>query len=223
MKKSVVPKVLISLLAIQAARGQITVNFNAPLASGVSAGFADSLGSTDNGLVYGLLIDTASDGFATEFGSGLTLTQGDLLTLATASGPSDDSLFISAGVSDTFLTSNTDGFSEADFVTRGGDGGVTGLTTVPNSVAGIPFAILWFDRSQAVDTTVAEGTQFGLLEDPSFVLPGEGNAETFSDIFLGVDPVRLANSGTFTLVPEPSALVMTLLSGVCFLGRRVRK
>ena len=222
MKKSVVPKVLISLLAIQAARGQITVSFNAPFSSGVSEGFADSLGSTENGLVYGLLIDTASDGFATEFGSGLTLTQGDLLTLATASGPSDDSLFISAGVSDTFLTSNTDGFSEGDFVTTGGDGGLIGVTA-PNSVAGLPFAILWFDRNQAVNTTVAEETQFGLLEDASFVLPGEGNTETFADIFLGVDPVRSANSGTFTLVPEPSALVMTLLSGVCFLGRRVRK
>ena len=211
-----------SMLVASSGQAQITVQFNQPFTSGggVSEGFADADGNVSNGLVYGILIDSAMDGFRSLYDSGFTLSAGNQVGLTSVGDMTDDTLWISIDGGDPNLTFSTGGLRE-DFANEivGGDGGL-GTIVVPNEFASLPFAILWFDDTQALDASVDDGVDFGLLEDGSFVLGGAGAIVNFGSFFQGEDDPRAADFGVFQTIPEPSAVMLSLLGGLALLRRR---
>lgn len=216
------PILFFSSLLLMSAGGTISIAFNAAFAGGVSESFADSSGTVRDDMVYGIVIDSDGDGFLAIYDSGFSLTQGSLITLTEDQGTAtDDQLLVSVGVND-YLTRDNSGFKEGDQLTTGGPGGIGGVTSIPDSAAGKDFAIIWFDFGQAIDTTVSDGVQFGLLTDASFVMGSPGFLHTYDTPFVGVDPVRPANFGTFTVIPEPSTTLLLGVLGSIGLVRRRR-
>lgn len=200
----------IAVAGTVASQAAVTATFNSAFAGGVSANFADAGGTVSNGLFYGILVDGAGNGFLTTYDEvvpalgpaagnvGLALTSGGLA--------SDDRLYFAQD-----LTSDTSLLLEGDFLTSGGNGGITGVAFdfAGDVGAGDVFGIVWFD-----------GISAGLLEDGSFVVPADGNVSTFDGPFVGADPVRSATGLTFG-VPEPSVALLGAL-GIFGLIRRRR-
>ncbi len=214
------------ILLAAPAHATLTLNFNAPFGGGISSNFADATGTVPTGgasLTYGILIDTASDGFLLDYNSDFNLAEGSLLDLTTGFGAAtDDQLFVSVGLNNQ--TTDLTGVPEGNPSFSGGPGALNGAI-LPDSVAGLPFAVIWFDAGQNVGANVPDGSTFGLLTDAGFqadyfVLPGPGNSNSYDAIFAGEDPVRSANDGVFTAIPEPSSLILLSLGGLGLLRRR---
>ncbi len=214
---------LIALASSSLATAQIFYDFNDPFNGGISEGLADSLGIPADGLVWGVLTGAPLGGVLTSYDSGFTLEAGSLIELSAGGVPTGHSLFISgAGTTASFLTSNTeiDNVFEGDFMTQGGVGGIGAIPDIPNILANQSFALIWLDRGQSVDSSVADGLSFGILEDASFVFSGVGSNTVNGVPFVGEDEPRAANFGVFQTIPEPSAVMLSLLGGLALLRRR---
>lgn len=217
---------LASIIASEAA----TLTFTNSGDGAYATGFGDASGNIASGLIWGIVVDTGSDGFSTAlWDSGFTYTAGNTtgITLqSTLGGNTNDVLYIN-GTLTSSLSSDQDG-------AIAGTGRVNSIVSAtygaaapagPVVVGGKAFAIVWFDRGIALGSVSADGQKFGLATSgtnasPAFILPAaDSDTSDFSSAFAGGDP---AKSATFTLgaVPEPSTVLLGAIGVFGLLRRR---
>ncbi|MFD2257818.1 PEP-CTERM sorting domain-containing protein [Luteolibacter algae] len=203
-----------SVIFASSAMATVTLQFIQPFSTtgGVTSNFADASGVAMNGLYWGVIVDTNNTGFGTTYDK-LTLSPSLVSTLSTGGTTGSNVLILS-----NTLTSNTSAFTEfsAQSVPQnpGGVGGIGSITTIElngsNGVStGDAFRIVWFDTS---------GNSAGFLDDSSFKIPTDSATFDYSAVFRGPDPVRAATG--ITMVPEPSALLLSALGVLGLLRRR---
>jgi len=206
-KKTAIYSIVLAAI-VGSASASVTLNFSAPPFD-FSGGFVGS-GGENSGLIYGVVIDTAGNGFLqNEYLPGFDVSNGQLLSAG--SGVTDDFLWLANGV--TNASPDPGGIISNVASIPIGDTG-TGVTTAP----GQSFALIWFDPNFEKDKPAPAGS-YGMLEDSGFTLPPDGTTGggyNSLPIFDG-NPIRKAN---YTLVPEPSTLLLGLLGFVGLLRRR---
>jgi len=206
-----------------AAQGAVTLQFSTT--SVYVGGFQNGAGNINGAsarMVWGVIVDGDGDGFdnvttTTNYASGFSLganANGTNLSLV-GGGVTDDRLYIASAV----MAQNT---SAVDGAAIGDNRILTFSNLVFGGTAGAAdtFRVVWFDvltLSPAV--TATDGLKFGMLSDPSFVLPNDGSTTPFSGNFVGADPSKPMNF--IVGVPEPSVTLLGAL-GVLGLIRRRR-
>jgi hypothetical protein len=213
------------LLAASSAFGTVTLTFNS--AGGALTNFTNASTSATSAFVWGIVIDTAGNGFSYNQANvrydsaGVTYTGSSLQSLnllvnGVAGGASDDVLFLSLNRMNIIGAAGADGAPEG--VNR-----VTGIASVPFGVSGIgvgdAFAVVWFDTTVTpAGGAVQGGTSFGAVTVPGFTIPADSATVSFGELFAGPDPAKSMN---FAIgVPEPSSMLLGLLGAVGLLRRR---
>jgi hypothetical protein len=219
MKHTIVAAALLAATSF-AAKGATLIFTNVGTGA-LATGFADAESNIASGLVWGVVVDTAGNGFATTaWDAGFTYSAnvGGIVLQNSAGGATDDVLFLH-----TALTSSRTG----DGATASSAVNSISTVTFTNGVqGGNAFGIIWFDRGIALNSASADGQKFGFITTglnpaPTFVLPaGAADATDYSAAFAGTDPTRAANL-TLGVIPEPSTALLGLL-GVLGLVRRRR-
>lgn len=178
-----------------------------------ASGFANNAGIATNGMRWGIVIDSSGNGFGA--GSYDVLDQTSNGFLSVGSLASDD-YYVTTGLSTNSATAT--GSDSA--VTAGAITQLTNILgpTFPTGVtAGDAFRIIWFDG------TPASGSYYGMMSDPTFVIPADGSTVSFANVFVGdSDPIKSASlqfPGA-SPVPEPSRL---MLLGLGFFGLFFRR
>jgi|GEM_PF-1585347 len=148
----------------------------------------NATGTASGGLTWGIVIDTAGNGF--------NALNGTHYFEISPPPPFGSGVFLRdhtyALTDDYFLRASSDTLA----VLLGNDGGTNGVASISVPYAGPinagdSFAIVWFSTPGSLAT--AAGQNYGLLWIPQFVLPPEGSGANFSQYFPGPDPVRLAD------------------------------
>jgi hypothetical protein len=218
------------IAGVQSASATVSLLFNGDSTSGLITGLANSSGTPVNGMRWGIVVSTTNGTFA---GTGANNYDTFLAGPATAGflnfgGSATDDYYIPGG-----FTLDTSTFSEGDFITPGGNGGIgndiagialtgdiAGLGLGAGITTGDTFALIWFpsNSSGASDT-------YGMLTNPGFVIPSNGFPEdSYLASFNGVDPARPATQ-TFAgagPVPEPSRMMLLGFGLVGLFFRRRR-
>jgi len=233
--------ILASVFAAASAHATITAQISLTTAgNGVLGGLQNSSG-TQGALVWGLVVDTAGDGFdgavgtnasnsysggfsyipTTTSGSytGATDTDGQILSVNGVA--SDDVLFLSINLMATTTNAN-DGAANLFRPTQ-----ITALTLGQNGVAtGKSFAVIWFDATSFGGTS-ADGQKYGMVTGPTgtpdaqtLVLPSDTSTTNYSKNFLGTETPRLASLTLGGAVPEPSTALLGMLGALGLLRRR---
>lgn len=191
-------KYITSMAAIMAAAilpASAAINFNfAGGAGGLDDGFLGESGQT-SGITYGLIFDTAGDGFDTSY-TGLTLSS-SISAAGVVMGGSDDDTFIYGGT------------TQANFL---GNSLLADVNGVDGTYETDSFRVIWFDSSISGGSTASAGNTYGLSSIDTAPLNGNTNPYDIS-------PVS-ANAGSLTFVPEPSAALLGAFGGLLLLRRR---
>ncbi len=218
---------ILSLLvgsSVFATAATVSINFTVPGSGVFSTGFVDG-GGTAGGLLWGIVADTAGDGFdgagANSYQAGITFQAGsasgwqvtgtdDLIWFADQSlvqgspdGPTVDTTAISGGGS------------------SGGPGGIVSLSSLIVDEAGTPdaevdYAIIWFDNGVNNTATATVGMNYFLQDAGALDLPAAGGVETHD-----LDATSVI-SRQFVAIPEPSSIALLGLAGLTAIGRRKR-
>lgn len=224
--KTLIATLLITVPALNAA----TLSF------GTSTVFASNWGSPDGPnrqLVWGVVVDTAGDGFAAgSYLSGINYATG-YQRLSTSAGLTDDVLVIhTAGNIMSLTTAANDGGTPigtnriGSTVVNFGNYGPVGDTVAIG--ASNPFAIIWFNKT-ALGGTAADGDDYGLftIQAPSptttnsLVLPtANSGAPSFAPLFAGNDALRPMGFEFASAIPEPSTMLLGALGALGLLRRR---
>jgi hypothetical protein len=212
------------LLSAGSAMATVTLQFSQTNVARAT-GFGDRNGVAQNGMAWGIIVDSAGNGFAGAsvsttydlFSSGTTSGSGIQLTVG---GVQTDDYY----VSNASTTLNLTPTGSAGGTDPGGAGGITSLasifSTYPSGVAaGDAFSIIWFDTSPN-----ANGTYYGMMADASFTLPPDGNTTSYASVFAGTtaDPVKTAQFQFGVAIPEPSRALLAGFGLLGFLMRRRR-
>ncbi|MEO5915290.1 MAG: PEP-CTERM sorting domain-containing protein [Luteolibacter sp.] len=185
----------------------------------VATGFADASSSAAAGLVWGIIVSNGDSVFT-------PLSQGFVLTTTTNTGTngvqigsSNDYYFGSS-----ILTANQPSGGEAGAL--GKINQLTAITKGAGATTGAAFALVWFDRNiTSAEGTVTGGTKYGLLTDPTFVIPADGATTSFATAAAlnggaANDAIKPSNTVTVVGVPEPSALLLGAIGALGLLRRR---
>ncbi len=216
VKNLVLALVLASAASSSAAT--VVVQFSAGTAT-VATGFADALGSAAAGLAWGIIVSNGDAVFSPVPEGFMLSTTTGLGTNGTQLGVSNDYFFGSSVLTAAQATGGEAG-------TLGKIGQLTAITKGVGAVTGSAFALVWFDRSVTSATgTVTGGTKYGLLTDPSFVIPADGVTQSLATAAAlnggaSGDLVKPANTFTVQGVPEPSAALLGALGALGLLRRR---
>lgn len=206
-----IPTSLLILLAGIGSATAATVNIQISQGANQATNFANRDGTVSNGLVWGLIVSTADNQFTT--GAGFAGAQLGTSLNGTRLYNSDDYFFGS-----TVLT------AQATFADAANPGKITILNAIQVNVPGTnpvatgnPFAIVWFDPSvTSANQFISNPTFYGILSDPSWVIPAGGATQNISNYFASSpDPVRLAN-----IIPEPSSALLGLMGLLAAFRRR---
>ncbi len=207
-------------LGTTGAQATVTLQFGSPTIH--ASNWGDTGGGGTTKLVWGILIDSAGNGFLpisdSYSGQGLSLTAGAYQPLQDnlTHQPTDDLLFLSPALMIPVTNTN--------------DGGVVGqnrITTIANVPIGIGpshpvdsgdhFMIVWFD-STVLNGGSMVGMRFGFFDNPAFVLPSDGATQPFTSIFTGPDALKPMTAKFDT--PEPSTLMLSALGALGLIRRR---
>lgn len=227
MKHSLCLSVLLAVCGLASSVYASTVAFMfSNGTSNVLSGFANSAGVATNGMRYGIVIDTAGNGFNAGAYTDFDTNVGGFLS--TLSGLTDDYFWSAVGnppldphssVDPSGLTFDSTGFSEAGGGV-GGAGTVSDILKVPFGVNGITtndvFQLIWFQSS-----TANAGDRYGMFSHSSFLIPGGGAFENLSGNFGTTDPIKPANF-TIQAIPEPSRAMLVGLGVLGMVFRRRR-
>lgn len=212
---SLLHMLVIALMIPLSASATVTLQFSSSTAK--LTNLADASGIVTDDMMWGIIIDTAGDGFdpllatADYTGFASSLTGGFATYLSYEGLETDDYFYLGSALTSTF--GGTDG----------GSGAIGTISDVPVGIfdidAGDGFALVWLP-----DNSTAIGSDYGMLTNPAFVLPTDGDTFSYASNFTGADPVLSATS-TFSpaSVPEPSALLLlSSVGALCLLRRRSR-
>ncbi len=200
--------------SVQISTATVTLQFGQ---TGVAraTGFANNGGTPTNGMRWGIVIDSAGDGFGA---GGYDVFSQEANGFLSIGSVTDDDYYVTTGLS-TNLASATG----ADAAVTAG--AITQLSNIlgpsfPTSPAGNvtasdAFRIIWFESAPS------NGTFYGMMGDASFLLPADGNTTSFASAFVGNDPNKPANL-QFGAVPEPSRLMLLGIGLVGVFARRRR-
>jgi len=229
----VISAIAISLSVSNAA----TIQFTNTASDNVASGFGDTSGTISSGLIWGVIVDTGNNGFATgSWTAGFNYSAGNTtgIALVTSTGAfTDDVLYINTTVTSNLSTA-TDGaavgtgrVNTISTLTFGAASGYNGPNTgtIPTVAANQNFGIVWFDRGISLGTTSTASQKFGFISagtnaSPAFVTPASnGDTVDYSAAFDGVDPVKTT---TFSLqaIPEPSSALLGAFGALALLRRR---
>lgn len=211
---------ILTALALSAASAVATVTVQFSSATVYASNFANAAGAGGSTLVWGIVIDTAGDGFdfsnpLISYKPGSSLTAGGQVLTSGNDQVSDDFLYIA-----------TTPMSLVSAAQSGTDGALQGMNRV-TSLANIPFgsfgigvgdafAIVWFDET-AVGATTQGGDKFGAILNPAFTIAADSTTTPYTSVFAGAEPLQQMN---FSFVPEPSSALLGLLGAVGLLRRR---
>lgn len=209
-------------LLFTAGSAPATVTLQFSTASIYATNWANAAGAGGSTLVWGIIVDTAGNGFEDFYSSsGVTFTgaTGQSLHVGTTGAPgplTDDYLFLSPNAMSLTNSSGTD-------ATVSGMNRITSIANIPYGTAGIgsgdAFRLVWFDRTVLNGNSPSFLEKFGFFGDASFVIPPDGNTQPFTSIFVGADPLKPMNTH-FDITPEPSSALLGLLGAVGLLRRR---
>ena len=205
----------IVLSSASASYAASTLQISAPVSGAIASNFANAAGVATNGMIWGIVVDTAGDGFAASGGSAYAaMTSAATLAqfMNDAGGATNDYFVPSAN-----LTSDSSAAPEAGFTVFGSNGTITNIAV--NYANGIsqndPFALIWFNTNSGAD-----GDRYGFLNIGQLMPADNLPAVDMSAPFAGVDPLRSATN-VFG-VPEPSRAVLAGLGLLGMLFRRRR-
>lgn len=209
-------------LITSCAFADVTLQFS-QLSVGRATGFGNSAGVATDNMRWGIVVSTTNAAFN---GGTYDVFDSDVSGFLSVGGLVTDDYYVSSGL----FTSTLGATGTSPNRDPGGAGGITSLNPVPfggasNIGLADPFNIIWFES--AVQT---EGTKYGMMSNPLFVIPANGTGTSFapivgvdSGVFGGstADPVKPANF-SFAAVPEPSRMILLAfgLVGVIFRRRR---
>ena len=189
--------------------------------------------SANSALVWGILVDTAGDGFdggaeQTPYDEGFSLAATtNPLSLTVSNGvATDDRLYIAAG----FLSANTTIDSAGGSVNRALTMG--NMSYIAGVAAGQRYSIIWFD-STTRPTATTEGLKYGIYTPPSTnftsgaytgaanVLPPDpGSYTTLPAVFAGADDAKTMGFSLGVAVPETSTSLLGAVGALAVLRRR---
>jgi hypothetical protein len=207
-----------SLLATSmASQAAVTMTFSAVtgLTNGVLTNLAGSDGSVNLPRVWGILVDTAGNGFKLgEYLPGASMAASSSSVLSVTSGPTDDVLYLPPLLMINSDKPNIDGGT----VATGNLARPNHFASVgtPNGSVGQAFYIVWFDAT-AFGGEVLPGDRYGAFRIPAFTIPGDGYLVSYAPDFVGVEPVRLAD---MSFIPETSTALLGALGALGLLRRR---
>lgn len=197
------------------ANATVTLGFST--SSSKLTGLANAAGTITDGMIWGIVVDTAGDGFDSGAGSydGFTIP---------AAGPANQTfLSVNSVATDDLFFRDDASFLTATFGgTDGGSGAVGTIDNIPytNGISlGDSFAIMWLATS-----TAATGDDYGFLTNAGFTMPSDPGTYTgYAALFTGADAARPADQ-TFgpTGIPEPSRVVLLGLGALGIFARRRR-
>lgn len=181
-------------------------DFNSALVN--VANNAGDTGAAQNGLAWGIVIDTTGDNFSSPLAATVGLNVEDGATFG------NGYFFYYGGT-----TVAIPGFADEP-----GDGSIG--TSASMDVYASPgveqdqsFAVIWFDSGLNLASPLSSGDNYGLEQNGAFLLPADGaNNFSFAAASAGPDPLRTAS---LSLIPEPSTALLGLL-GLAGLLRRKR-
>jgi hypothetical protein len=220
MKLNKIALLATALLATSvASQGAATLTFSAVTGAtaGVLTNLAGSTGTTNLARVWGILVDTAGDGFSLGQyeATNISMVASSSTKLSIASGLSDDTLYIAPALMVNTNNATLDGGTLA----TGNLARPTTYTNIgtPNGSVGQAFYLVWFDDAAALGIAAKGDDKFGAFRLPSFTIPADGASVSFAPSFVGADPVRLAN---LSFVPETSTALLGALGALGLLRRR---
>ncbi len=200
----------------------VTASVSAQAASTLSFGsssifatnWANGVGTGGTTMAWGIVIDTAGNGFASgNYLPSFNYASGQQI-LSTSGGASDDVLFIGASGSLMTLTTNA---NDSGAIGLNRIGAIASVPYTNGTTAGDAFAIIWFDKTALTGSSV-NGQKYGVFTNAGFVLPSDGTAsQPYTSVFTGADTLKTQN---FALVPEPSAALLGALGVLGLLRRR---
>jgi len=190
-------------------------------------GFMNSTGVIDNTMPWGIVVDTAGDGFEGLAYCEFHTNDGSDFYLETGAGLSDD-YFYQDGGQTTLNNAGPPFFGQGGLISSlfvEYDINNQPQTDVTPLDQGMEFALFWTD-----------GVSYGLFTDDSFVVPGATISEDFSGVtvagaadiaFKSGDIGSTGNNGGGTepeppILPEPSAALMVSVLGFFSILRRKR-
>ncbi len=180
--RSVITGWAVCLISAHAAWAAVSLRFAGT--SSALTGLSNPGGTVGiNGLTWGILVDTAGDGFAPR-----DQRLDTAIPPATSFDWSDDDVFFVCGSTVNIQIGADPG--------PGSPGTVNELEIYsdPRVSAGDAFAIVWFEAAVSVDDPVPPGTAYGILTQAGLTLPPDGAATTsYQFLFAGPDPVRPAD------------------------------
>jgi|LakMenE01Jun11ns_1017448.scaffolds.fasta_scaffold9819197_1 MYXO-CTERM domain-containing protein len=229
-------KLKLTLLATVAmtvlSQGAVSLQFSN--ANNALTNFMNGAGTSANSaLVWGVLVDTAGDGFdggstlsPYDEGFSLAATSTPLSLTVSNGSATDDRLYIAAG----FLSANTTIDSAGGSVNRALTMG--NMSYAAGVAAGQSYAIIWFDTTTR-PTVTSEGLKYGIYTPPSTnftsggytgaanVLPPDpGTYSTLPAVFAGADTVKTMGYSLGVAVPETSTSLLGALGALALLRRR---
>jgi len=208
------------------AKASVTLQFSNFGTNVYASGFANNAGAATDGMYWGIVVDTAKNGFAgngaTGYSAFATPTTAGFLSF---NGVATDDYFVPASSFAQF-------FQTADATGAGNGGHGTIADTTPGNInltgalAGAssdPFSLIWFNNTTQ-SASMGAGQFYGMYAPANFVLPNDTQTVDFSATnFSGANVVRSANLAFTSAVPEPSTSLLALLGGMGLMMRRRRK
>lgn len=176
-------KLFTSFAFSSVAQAQVTLQFSTFSSALTNISGADWVVG-ENGLVWGIVIDTGGDGFSPFF---VDLDKACFLSDGLEVAPGE--FFFMGGVTTEVPAS----FLES------GSGGVTTSVAIPAYseplvAEGQEFAIVWFEAGVTSGSLLKAGSRYGLFTNPLLLLPPNSSSNaSFTSLFVGDDPVRSAN------------------------------
>lgn len=227
--KSLVKSIVLASLSCGAANAAITVSFSNASAS--LTNFNNGAGVGNTNLVWGILVDTAGNGFAGGLGANfydegfsLNATTTALSLTANNGVATDDRLFIAPGQMALATTIDSGGGTVNRILSMAGMNMTNGVNF------GQSYAIIWFNSVARVNTT--EGLSYGIFA-PSATnvgiantttankLPGADGTFDYAPVFAGADAAKsMGFSLGGAVIPEPSTALLGALGALGLLRRR---
>jgi hypothetical protein len=232
-------KLALALLvaAVSNSYGAVTLQFSSTV--DYLSNFANAAGTGvasdgSNRMVWGIIVDTAGDGFD---GASLTnpYSHGFALTaVGTVNGVrlsttldgvtntlTDDYLFISSNLMavNSAATPPDGSLTNMNRITNLSNINLNSVGNPTGVLATQAFAIVWFD-ALALSGTSSSGQRYGVFNPGGLTLPSDGNTQSYATAFDGVDDLKPMSYTLSSPIPEPSVALLGAFGVLGLLRRR---